>query len=452
MTAPRTIPTIFLLSFGLAGCATSIEPASTEDRHLLLVEGDPASIERAITERGGRIESVHRETGVMTVIGLDEAAATEIGGLPTVLAMGPDETVELVAHEVAEPRLAGTSTMNVHGAPSEASHLGRQWHLSAIGAPAVWEAGYVGSPRVTVAVLDSGIDYLHPDLEGRVDLERSASFVPSDDALLAETFAERHAVTDLHYHGTHVAATIASNAVAAAGVTSETTLIGVKVLGQNGKGPLSGIVRGILHAVDSGADVVNMSLGGTWRRGGLDWYLGIVHVVLHHAREKGATVIVSAGNEARDLDDDPTLFDFFCESPLVVCVGATGPTGSGGDFGPYVDVDALAPYSNVGEAVDVAAPGGAAEPVWAACSTASLLLDCAKSGTIVGLSGTSMAAPHASGVAALLVDIHGRKPDHVRLLLERTAVDRGEPGWDEQYGYGRLDAARALGFHLPGAW
>ena len=442
--APFALRSLVLLSLLLVGaCTTTHEPAAS-DRHLLLIDGDFSEVERAVVDRGGRVESAHAATGILTVVGLDDTAVRAMEALPQVVALGRDEHVNLLPHVVGEPRLVASEAA-AHGEGHQAEHFGRQWHLSAIGAHRAWAAGHVGSSQVTVAVLDTGIDYRHPDLEGRVDLARSVSFVPSDDALLEETFVGRHPVTDLHYHGTHVAATIASNAVSAAGVTSETTLIGVKVLGQDGVGPLSGIVRGILHAVDSGADVVNMSLGGSWRRTGFDWFLGIVHVALHYAKEQGVTVVVSAGNEGRDLDDDPALFDLFCEAELAVCVSATGPTASEGDFGPYTDVDALAPDSNTGESVDVAAPGGYAEPVWAACSSASLHLDCAKRGTIVGMSGTSMAAPHASGVAALLVAVHGPRPELVRGILEGSAVDRGEAGWDEQYGWGRLDAARALG-------
>jgi subtilisin family serine protease len=342
--------------------------------------------------------------------------------------------------------------------PATASFFPRQWHLRAIGADRAWAAGHLGSPNVTVAILDTGIDYSHRDLDGRVDLDRSKSFVPSDDALVATRFPGKHPVTDLQYHGTHVAATVSSNARAAAGVTSKVTLIGVKVLGRTGSGPLSGVLAGLIHAADHGADVINLSLGSDFEKDGRGQLVALLNRAVTYAHRQGATVVVSAGNEAVDLDHDGNGYNIFCSSPTVTCVAATGPTGPTGPSGingPFVDIDTPAPYSNYGRsAISVAAPGGYGSPpggpqrpsVWAACSRTSLVLPVCQTGTfVVGLSGTSMAAPHSSGLAALLVEKHGRNPGRIHSALHQSADDLGQRGTDPAYGKGRINVARALG-------
>jgi subtilisin family serine protease len=333
-------------------------------------------------------------------------------------------------------------------APETAVYYPWQWHLRAIGAQKAWAAGRLGSPDVTVAVLDTGISYQHADLVGRVDLSRSVSFVPSDDALIAAYFPGMHPVTDLYYHGTHVAATISSNAVIAAGVTSNIQLIGVKVLGATGEGTFGGVLEGLIWAADHGADIANLSLGDAFLRRGNGRYVAIVQQVFNYAHRKGVLVVVAAGNESLDLDHDKNLFKSYCSAANVVCVSATGPTYSPSEAGPWTDVDAFAPYSNYGRSsITVAAPGGYWGAIWAACAPTSLIIpECAGGSYAVGLGGTSMAAPHVSGLAALLVeDIGHGHPSRIKTRLQQSADDLGTPGTDPQYGKGRINVAKALG-------
>lgn len=446
-------------AIGAAGCTdTAVEPTAPQEaparlsgtgvpaRHLVLFADTtvPPDFTARIAALGGTVDFSHA-SGVAVVAGLSEEAAMQLGAGADVASVKPD------AEYRVDAAFAGDAEMVAEGgsgasAPSAAGFYPRQWHLRAIGAEKAWEAGRLGSSAVTVAILDTGIDYGHPDLAGRVDLSRSVSFVPADDQLAATYFPGRHPVTDLRYHGTHVAATVSSNARVAAGVTSGVTLVGVKVLNVNGWGTFAAIIRGVLHAVDSGADVINMSLGGGFSKAGNGEYVGYIARIFNEANRRGAVVVVSAGNDALDLDRNGNAYPTYCDTPNVVCVSATGPTGSAGINGPFQAVDAPAPYTNYGKsAINVAAPGGAQRSVWAACSQTSLIYTvCATGNYGLGLNGTSMAAPHVSGLAALLVERYGRNPSQIRTRIQQTADDLGEVGTDPYYGKGRINVARAL--------
>lgn len=405
----------------------------------------PDSFANAVAAKGGTITALHNGAGFAIISGISQADAEKLD-----VAGG-----EVIANDKVNVRL-GTSTLQDTSeveetsvtAPETAIYYPWQWHLRAINAQRAWAAGRLGSPEVTVAVLDTGISYMHADLVGRVDLSRSASFVPSDDALVAAYFPGMNPITDLYYHGTHVAATISSNAVIAAGVTSNVTLIGVKVLGADGTGTFGGVLQGILWAADHGADVANMSLGDAFLRRGNGRYVAIVQQIVNYAQRKGMLLVVAAGNESLDLDHDKNLFKSYCSAANVVCVSATGPTYSPSEAGPWENVDAFAPYSNYGRsAISVAAPGGYWGAIWAACAPTSLIIpECASGDYAVGLGGTSMAAPHVAGLAALLVeDIGHGRPQQIKARLEQSADDLGQPGTDPQYGKGRINVAKALG-------
>lgn len=417
----------------------------TEDRrahHLVVARdaADTAALAVRVVALGGTVEHIYSELGVVGATGLDPAAAATLGGESAALGVAVDREVQFLERDES-PIVAAAGDGS-----SLAPDLPLQWHLTTIGADVAWKGGVVGDRGVKVAVLDTGVDPTHPDLAGLVDLTHSVSFVPSDDALVAKNFPTAHVVTDLHFHGTHVAATLASNGKIAAGVASNITIIGVKVLGVSGRGSFGGILEGIMYATKSGANVINMSLGTKIPREGTALLRLAIKRAISFAHKKGALVVVAAGNDSTDLDADPENFHAFCDTDAL-CVSATGPTAAATMRGPFVDVDAVAEYSNYGKSVAMSAPGGAAAPVWAACSRTSLVLDACRTGAakIVGLRGTSMAAPHVAGAAALLAGQYGREPAAIRERLESTASDLGQAGRDVNYGAGRLDIARALG-------
>jgi len=429
------------------GSASSLEAP----RYIVVAAGQslPARFEESVEELGASVEAAYPELGVAVVSAWGAGAAQQLKRLKGIAFADPepmftfDEPTSISAPEAFDGSIASPSD------PTTAFFFPRQWNMRAIDAPGAWAAGRLGSSDVTVAILDTGIDYQHADLAGRVDLSRSISFIPADDALVAANFPGTNPITDLVYHGTHVAATVVSNGLAAAGVTSGVTLIGVKVCSYvTGFCPGGAVFAGIVHAVTNGADVANMSLGGSFSKSDFPGAVSAYQRLFNWAKQHGTTFVVSAGNSAFDLDHDGDGFKTYCSVANVVCVSATGPTSAASVNGPWTDVDAPAGYSNYGRsAISVASPGGTgAGFVWAACSGTSLIIPVCGTGTfIVAITGTSMAAPHVSGTAALIVEDVGRNPAQVRALLQQSADDLGQPGTDPFYGKGRVNVAAAVG-------
>lgn len=445
-SVPPTAPESPSLQF------TASATADAAGRYLVLFRREgaiPAGFAALVQAAGGQVEIASSGAGIATVTGLTPEGAARIAKSIAVGAVEPDQTLDyrLPVVDAAAIEDAAPIFLESQAQPNLAVHFPRQWNLRAIHADQAWAAGYLGSSAVTVAILDAGIDYTYPDLAGRVDLSRSVSFVPSDDALVATLFPGRHVISDLHYHGTHVAATVASNALILAGVTSRVTLIGVKVLGASGTGSFSAILNGVIYAVDHGADVINMSLGAPFAKAHAQGFNALINRTINYANRNGVVVVVSAGNEETDLDHDGNSYEAICSASNVICVSATGPTGATSVNGPYENIDAPAWYTNFGRsAISVAAPGGNQQPVWGPCSQMSLLIPVCQTGLyIVGASGTSAAAPHVSGLAALLVERYGRNPARIKSAIQQSADDLGPFGTDPWYGKGRINVVTALG-------
>lgn len=482
----RLAPLCLSALVALAACSDEITPLETSaavpslntsegssDTYLVRFKGNgvPAGFASQVAALGGEVIFAH-EVGIAAVSGLSTAAATTLAASSGVAAVDAD-AYTLMEEGDASTIEAADAVIESPANPTTAVRYPRQWNMMAIKANQAWAAGKLGSSSVKVGIVDTGLDYLHPDLVGRVDLALSKSFLSAaENARVQVANPGAHEIADLHYHGTHVGSTVASNAYLAAGVTSGIKLVGLKVCtpgsaanGYAASCPTSGTLAAILYAADNGIPIINMSLGGSFNRrdasaqGGFGpSFLATINQVFNYAHRKGTTVVVSAGNSKLDIDHDGNGYKSYCSVPTVICVSATGPTSATTVNGPWANIDALASYSNFGRsAISVAAPGGNGVSVTAACSGMTInsaVLVCRNrffnsptswSGFSLGISGTSMAAPHVAGLAALIASEGNTSPAHIRSRLQQSADDLGEAGTDPAYGKGRINVAAALG-------
>src|ERR1051326_6170248 len=517
---PRTAPTAPGTGTVTASAVTAAPVANADlasipqsNRYLVVFKAGSSAADAISAElraNGGQLEGLYQALGFAVVSGISPQAAARLASAMNVSSVEPD--VEFSIARPIETEAVDMSAVNRESAaaPQTAALFSRQWNMRAIAANVAWAGGALGSSNVSVAILDTGIDYLWPDLAGRVDLTRSISLRPDEDARQQTWFGalNRHTITDLNGHGTLVSSIVASNATFFAGVTSRTTLFGVKVCtvfgalnrhtitDLNGHGTLvssivasnatffagvtsrttlfgvkvctvfgscstSAILNGIVYAVDHGADVINMSLGGAFPKNAAPGFVSVINRVFNYANTHGTLIVVAAGNESSDIDHNGNVYNTYCNTPNVVCVSATGPTAATTSAGPFTNPDAIAPYTNFGRsAISVAAPGGGVTTanafVSGPCSSTALLVD--TTGTIVrplcplpGLvllrgAATSFSPAHVAGGGAAVIAARGRaNPAQVRAILEQTADDLGEPGTDPFYGRGRVNAARAVG-------
>jgi len=471
----------------LAGCARDVTAPSAAPRapsrsaasavdgqYLVLFKGNklPADYQAQLQAAGGTVTFAHDPTGFAIVTGLDAAGAARIGALSSVAQVEADAGFTLDAPQAAAEadagEVAGDAAQSVAN-PATALRYSWQWNMRLIHANTAWAAGKLGSPSVTVAILDTGLDYDIADLNGLVDLSRSTSLVASDNALRATYFPTRNPVTDFNGHGTNVGSQVSSKAFALAGVTSRTTLIGVKVLDRLGNGNVGTSLSGVLWAADHGANVANMSLGGGFFKAANGRLLSIINRVINYANRQGMLIVVSAGNDAEDLDHDGNFLNTYCNVVHVVCVSAVGPGVASGN------PDDVAYYTNFGRsAITVAGPGGNADAahgfpasawpwgldvaswVWSYCpknriagltgTGVPIITVCSFGNRLTGYIGTSQASPHVAGLAALLMAEYGTgNPGFIKSRLTGSAIDLGQTGTDPFYGRGRIDVARALG-------
>ena len=283
--------------------------------------------------------------------------------------------------------------------PDDEYYASRQYGPQITQADQAWDIT-MGDPSVIVAVVDSGADFSHPDLQGK--LVAGWDYVNND----ADP-------ADDNGHGTHVAGTIAAatnNGQGVAGIGCDTRVLVVKVLDQNNAGSYSNIAAGIVYAANQGAGIINLSLGGT------TWSMTLWQTV-EYAWGKGSLLVAAAGNNNSSAPYYPAAYDH------VMGVSATDAN------------DQRWSLSNYGNYVSVAAPGkGIFSTDWLGGA-----------GPYAARSGTSMAAPHVSGVAALLLaQDSSRTNADLRGIIESSADDLGDPGWDPYFGYGRVNAYAAL--------
>ncbi|MFC1570432.1 S8 family serine peptidase, partial [Candidatus Omnitrophota bacterium] len=344
---------------------------------------------------------------------------------------------------------------------------GDMWAWDRIDMQQAWDIST--GAGVIVAVLDTGIDYTHPDIasqlwynqgeipdngidddaNGYIDDYLGWDFVGTD----SDSPVQDKDVMDVGGHGTHVAGIIAAgaNTEGIIGVAPDAKILPVRVLDNLGVGPMSAIIKGIDYAVAMGAKVINLSLGG------LGYATSALMKAVKDAIDAGSVIIAAAGNEGADVDGY-----YPANIPGIISVSATAPgawhpaaaDGSHPMASSIDPNDPLASFSNYGDSINLAAPGVD-------------ILSLRASGTDMNESGgstftpdaeymyaqgTSMAAPFVSGLAALLfANDPTLTPDEIKQKLYSSAEDLGDAGFDPLYGHGLINAYQALQYDSHGA-
>jgi len=306
--------------------------------------------------------------------------------------------------EYAEPNHIASALMS----PNDPLYS-TQWSLPKMSAPAAWDLAQGGYGPI--AVVDTGVLSTHPDLAGEVI--SGYDFVNSDND-----------PTDDHGHGTHVSGIIAAltnNSIGVSSIGYKGTIMPVKVLNSSGSGSYANVASGIIYAVDNGAKVINLSLGGTSSS------ITLQNAV-NYANSKGAYVVAAAGNSATDAP----LYPASCEG--AIAISATDSS------------DNLASFSNYGGSIFSSAPG---------VNINSTYL----SNSYRYMSGTSMATPQFSGLLELATAYANSEnvniPKMKMLDLIKTSSDKVGPysydtnGWNQYFGYGRINSEKLINEITP---
>jgi len=491
---------ITLVAFGLVALVAHAQGQSTS--YLVVLKGNGpavASFERQVGKAGGSVTTLVEQIGVAFVSSAQPGFKSTLQKLRGVQSVAYNVPVprELSRHVAFSPE-----PQNVVGGSDE-TFAALMWGLDAVNAPQAWAAGATGA-GVRVAVLDSGIDHDNLDLVSNINQDLSRSFLPCQEP--APGFGncdgpfEDWKVREGRFfnHGTHVSGTIAAadNAFGGIGVAPDAEIVAVKVCTEFDSFCLDeAILPGIVYAASIRADLINMSLGGLFDRNPSDIckfirdfdipvpcgevvsetqaIISAYRRAFQFAKAHGTTVIVSAGNAGLDADRSGSLGFAFADMPNVLGISALGPVGLAlpavfGDApdAPLAGPDTLADYSNHGRSIiDFGAPGGSfqladeqaalgQDPFASVCLAGGFLLPCALFDTVLSNSagdsfffatGTSMAAPHATGVAAVIIGLNGgdMAPERLRTAMKRYADDLGQPGHDKDFGDGRVNAGAA---------
>ncbi|MDQ3688569.1 MAG: S8 family serine peptidase [Chloroflexota bacterium] len=411
---------------------------------------------------GGTVTNdLSEQIGVLLVESSSETFYALLSQYALVESIGRDFGVKAVpsAAEMSQYALVDSSSGGGGSEPSADPFESQQWDMQQIRTEQA-HAVQAGWRAVDVGILDTGIDAAHADFQDplgggtNVDCARgrnSIAFVPDGPGAGTPV-----ACSDNGFHGTHVAGTVAAqaNGVGIVGVAPNVTLVPVKVCDSSGYCYASAVVDGITYSGDQKFDVINMSffvddnefqqstefkcmddeVQRTFRKA--------VERAVQYARNQGVTPVAALGNSDEDLANPSEPYENNCD---VVPAETQGVIGTGA----LGRLSQKAGYSNYGTgAVDIVAPGGTStgNPQTGVFSTFP-------GNTYAAISGTSMASPHAAGVAALIVSQYGTlgtdgdvklSPTKVEAYLQNTAIDIGLPGYDECFGNGRIDAFRAV--------
>ncbi|MEB2300515.1 S8 family serine peptidase [Lysinibacillus xylanilyticus] len=464
-----------VLSFSLlAGIPTTKTNAAQEEEHYVIAyKGKlPDNFSESISKAGGSIERVIPEIGIVEATSFDSTFLSAVKQDKNVQSAG----LELEAYLETDPDNAISFTPGTPNGekvsldPNVESYWDKQWDMQRLTNNGDSYNLNKGNHDTVVAVIDTGIDFSHPDLQNNVDLAGSKTFVPgTTDAW------------DQNGHGTHVAGSIAANGKVM-GVGPDLTVRAYRVFGADGQAEQSWITDAIVAAANDGVAVINMSIGGwRWMAHNLDEKGDSASMVAYHravqyAIKQGVTVVVSAGNDSKNFNDIHDMQAYWkdkygldikgpsrvvpAQIPGVITVSSSNEWSN----------DSIAFYSNYGNDIDVAAPGGDNGPLYDSLyrqdPTGNYLdkrdftyrtLSTYPTYPVAGgnattefsdgswhgysyLHGTSMAAPKVAGVAGVIKAAHPEyNPSQVAAAIRKSAIDLGKAGQDPLYGSGEVN-------------
>jgi subtilisin family serine protease len=323
-----------------------------------------------------------------------------------VLETPPDQATALIPTVGAEPIVTWVELNycvqgTLHPNDPDYNDPGKVYAPQLVNAEDAWDLT-TGNGDLILAIVDSGLALGHPEFAGRI--------VPGYDLVNDDPDP-----SDDHGHGTHVAGIVAAaidNGEGMAGIAPGVRIMPVKVLNASNVGTTAGMASGIAYAAEHGAKIINLSLATI-----VDTH--VMRDAVQFAAARGSFMVVAAGNSGSGI------FTFYPAGyPETMAVAATTRNDT-----RYV-------LSNFGNYVDIAAPG---EGIWSTLWTVN------EPRAYGFLTGTSMAAPHVSGLAALLLSLRpDLAADSLRTVIQRTATDLGDPGWDGCFGHGRIDVGAAV--------
>ena len=439
----RFISVLFILTLIFALVPAPAAAEGESQSYLLISNGNklPKGLVKQVEKAGGVVTQKFGEIGIAVVEssqGNFKGQAAKISGVrsvvPNLTLQWIDPVENVAVGDYGNPPMSGEDDF----------FFDLQWGHDAVDAPEAWDAGLRGN-GATVAVLDGGFDLDHPDLAPNINYDLSKDF--TGEGL-------QYGLPDTFSHGTHTAGTVAAadNAFGTIGVAPEAELVLVKVLGDEGTGFFADVIAGIMHAVSVDVNVINMSLGARIPKNGDTVELkNAISRATTYAYQQGVTVIASAGNDGEDYDHNANVIHLPSDAPHVLSISATAPVGWAVDP-ENAFLDYPASYTNYGQStIDFSAPGGdvlypgseicTVGPITHFCFVFDLVFSTGNGGWYWS-GGTSMAAPHTAGVAALIIGDNGgdMKPAQVEAALRHLADDLGKPGNDDFYGLGAIDA------------
>ena len=456
---------VFLIAVPTFSSPSSCSPESVDlaeegDAYIIVFSGRklPKNVDAIIESCGGRVASKLPKIGVVTALPVTDPVSFEdkLGKRHEITDFGHDYVVEVPDELVL---LYEETELYVESGPvvTDPYYWTHQWHLwhTIDASPDKAWLITTGSPDVKVAVMDTGIDYNHPDLAPNYDFVLSKSFVDWDfDGIIDED------EMDYNGHGSHCGGVVAAainddpNDAKCVGVGPTLDLVNLKAMGAGGSGYFSWTMEAIYYAVENGIDVVSMSFGAyvpMFDKEGSALFSALQRV-FNYANRNGVVCIASAGNAGLDMDGLYSWRHLPSQCSHVINVIGT-------DI--YDDIAHTGWASNYGSSLHgISAPGGDyafIKPDWYELTIPPAiwqfwygLVYSTYAWTVTGyryawMGGTSQAAPHVAGVAGLILSVNPKlTPSQVKHFIFTGATDIGDPGYDQYFNFGLLNAFNSV--------